>query len=221
MVANSLYIGFQGRTFGSVSIPPSGWECISTQSMMFFGLVLPWISFRRSLNPKPAAVPTSVTDGEGGLSRQWLWTLFAYFSGQTIVQLDALEDLLHYNDWVPLPAAPPDFDWANVLEEEGTARAMVGSVMAGVCEELVFRSCLFSVFSCVMPRPLAAIGASLVFGWVHSMYSGARRILVSLLGLTYTAIYLATKDLAPCMYAHVLHDLCFAIPWVFDLTGGP
>mmetsp|Transcript_46535 Transcript_46535/g.75954 ORF Transcript_46535/g.75954 Transcript_46535/m.75954 type:complete len:168 (+) Transcript_46535:1226-1729(+) len=167
MVANSLYIGFQGRTFGSVSIPPSGWECISTQFMMFFGLVLPWVSFRRSWKLKP--VPTSVTDGEGGLLRKFLWTLFAV-----------------------LP-----------------------------CEELIFRSCLFSVFSCVMPRPLAAIGASLVFGWVHSMYSGARRILVSLLGLTYTAIYLATKDLAPCMYAHVLHDLCFAIPWVFDLTGGP
>ncbi|GAA2362552.1 CPBP family intramembrane glutamic endopeptidase [Nonomuraea africana] len=86
--------------------------------------------------------------------------------------------------------------------------ALVLAVSAGVCEEIVFRGLLISMFTSMgAPRPVAAGLALAVFVAGH-LYQGWRgMVMVTLAGFSLTMLYFTSGSLALPIVIHILIDI--------------
>lgn len=81
------------------------------------------------------------------------------------------------------------------------------SITAGITEEIIFRGFLIAVLSLVLPLPVAAVLAIIIFGLGH-IYQGVAGILrTSLLGGVLTLVYLMGGSLWPAIILHIIIDL--------------
>jgi uncharacterized protein len=90
------------------------------------------------------------------------------------------------------------------------------SMLAGVCEEVLFRAVLQGGLSEIHGVGSALILASLIFGichWITPMYA----LLAGLVGLYLGGIWVVTGNLLVPIVAHALYDFV-ALQWVLRRT---
>ena len=80
------------------------------------------------------------------------------------------------------------------------------SIAAGIGEELLFRGALQGVFDLFLPSAAAIIIAGVLFGALHCR-SYAYAVIVSVAGVYFGWLYVATGSLIAPIIAHTLYDL--------------
>jgi hypothetical protein len=80
------------------------------------------------------------------------------------------------------------------------------SILAGLCEEALFRGAIQGILSEAIGRLPALVLASLLFGAAHYITVGYA-VLAALIGAYLGALWLATDNLLVPILVHVLYDL--------------
>lgn len=136
----------------------------------------------------------------------WVAGFTAYLVGVIVVTGVVLRRRALRGRAVPGQAAIADLLPVTRVERRYAAAAAVG---AGVAEELAFRGLLIATLVGVfgldplVAAPILAVG----FGVAHLYQGFANVFVVALLGLVFTALYLATGSLLFPILAHVALDL--------------
>lgn len=81
--------------------------------------------------------------------------------------------------------------------------ATIGSIIAGICEEFVWRGYLLTRFERLTHKPLLAV---IIQAILFSLYHGPGVIYVLIFGLITGLIYVKTRKLIPLMIAHWLNN---------------
>jgi len=106
-------------------------------------------------------------------------------------------------------------DVSYLLPISGRERALFALVAlaAGVCEEIVFRGWLLSVFheSLNLNGWTMVLSASICFGLAHYYQGVAGIVVTSVLGLVFCGLYVGSGTLLVPIIAHVLVDLRWAV----------
>ncbi len=93
-------------------------------------------------------------------------------------------------------------------------------ISAGICEEILFRGYLMSVFGEHMPVYAAVILSSIVFGLPH-IYQGAVNVIkTGFFGAVMAVIYLVTESIIIPIVLHILVDMYFGIMF-YTIHSGP
>lgn len=85
------------------------------------------------------------------------------------------------------------------------AQLLLISVLAGLCEETLFRAVLHGGLAKWMGQPAAVLAASLAFGLCHPI-SGAYAFIVGCMGLYLSGLWLLTGNLLAPITAHAAYD---------------
>ncbi|MDA3937593.1 MAG: CPBP family intramembrane metalloprotease [Actinomycetota bacterium] len=119
---------------------------------------------------------------------------------------------LAHSTWKPFRRIRQDFDlFIGLFAGSPTIDLVIVSVLAGVCEEALFRG-LLQTWAATWTNPhLAVVLAAVVFGLTHAI-SRPYVVFVTVLGLMLGYLYHFTGSLAAVMLAHALYDL-IALYW--------
>jgi len=99
-----------------------------------------------------------------------------------------------------------DFDlFISLFRRSTTLDLAVIALLAGICEEVLFRGLLQTWLASVMQPHIALALAALAFGISHAI-SPSYLIFVTLLGLCLGYVYYFTGSLAAAACAHMLYD---------------
>ncbi|MEZ5895897.1 MAG: CPBP family intramembrane glutamic endopeptidase [Parvularculaceae bacterium] len=85
-------------------------------------------------------------------------------------------------------------------------RIAVISLAAGVCEEMLFRGFLQTLFAAAAHPALAIVASSLVFGALH-MRTLLYAVISTIVGIYLGALFVATNDLVAPMICHGVYDV--------------
>jgi CAAX protease family protein len=92
------------------------------------------------------------------------------------------------------------------------------SLLAGLCEEVLFRGALQGGLSRLTGAPPALVVSSVAFGLAHPV-SKYYMIAATVVGLFLGGLFIATGNLLAPIVAHALYDFC-ALTWLLRLHRG-
>jgi hypothetical protein len=92
-----------------------------------------------------------------------------------------------------------------VLSQWSLAELLLISLLAGLCEETLFRAVLHGGLAKWLGQPVAVLAASLAFGLCH-LVNGAYALIVGCIGVYLSGLWLLTGNLLAPMAAHATYD---------------
>jgi membrane protease YdiL (CAAX protease family) len=114
----------------------------------------------------------------------------------TPLKRDLLAQQMQVHKWM-MPTNPKEFRWFTL----GVSMA------AGICEELLFRGFLLSLFGEGATLVLGVAISSLLFGLCHVYQGWSNVIRTGILGLVLSLVYLASDSIIIAMVLHALMDI--------------
>ena len=114
--------------------------------------------------------------------------------------------LLHTTNWKMTQQLHKDFQLVIQMFRKSTITDIAFiSIMAGLCEEALFRGLLQNLIANYTTPAIALILASLIFGIFH-LVSLSYAIFVTIIGIYLGGLYLLIQDLTIPIIAHTLYD---------------
>jgi len=125
--------------------------------------------------------------------------------------------------WRVLASLAPDLSGGPCRVDSTGAfpAAVLLSLSAGICEEIVFRGFLMTRLRELTGRTVfPLLATSVAFGLVHIYVSGPNALQAGVFGLIMGIVTLGSRNLFPAILAHVAWDLLWTVSLTFDVVRG-